>query len=176
VGVVVLLASWSVIGFAGFVDYPHLLRRFDELVGEDSYTTYVVGLDLGLPSPVSRGLWLALGLALVAGVVLLAQSGDERTSFIVAIAASLALTPIVWLHYFALLLVVVALAQPRLGPLWFLPLALVITPGSGHPSPFDTAWALAVVATTVAWATWTSSAEVRRVRAKPPALLEGSRA
>jgi hypothetical protein len=60
--------------------------------------------------------------------------------------------------------------------LWFLPLALAITPGSGHPSPFDTAWALAVVATIVAWATWTSSADVRGVRAETPALLEGNRA
>ena len=172
VGVGVLLLSWAVIGFAGFVDYPHLLRRLDELVGEDSYTTYIVGLDLGLPSLVSRGLWLALGLALVVCVVVLARRGDERTAFIVAVAASLALTPIVWLHYFALLLVVVALAQPRLGPLWFLPLAMVITPGSGHPSPFDTAWALGVVATTVAYATWLSSAEWRRVRIEPAPPLE----
>ena len=170
VGVGVLLLSWAVIGFAGFVDYPHLLRRLDELVGEDSYTTYIVGLDLGLPSLVSRGLWLALGLALVVCVALQARNGDERTAFIVAVAASLALTPIVWLHYFALLLVIVALAQPRLGALWFLPLALFVTPGSGHPSPFDTAWALGVVATTIACATWVSSAEWRRVRVEraPP--------
>ena len=172
VGVGVLLLSWAVIGFAGFVDYPHLLRRLDELVGEDSYTTYIVGLDLGLPSLVSRVLWLALGLALVVCVALLARNGDERTAFIVAVAASLALTPIVWLHYFALLLVIIALAQPRLGALWFLPLALFITPGSGHPSPFDTAWALGVVATTIACATWVSSAEWRRVRVAPAPPVE----
>ena len=81
---------------------------------------------------------------------MLGRRGDERTAFVVAIAASLALTPIVWLHYFALLLVVVALAQPRLGYVWFVPLAMFITPGSGHPSPFDTAWALGVAALTVA--------------------------
>jgi hypothetical protein len=55
----------------------------------------------------------------------------------------------VWLHYFALLLVVVALARPRLGALWFVPLALVITPGSGHPTPVETAVSLAVVAVTI---------------------------
>ena len=60
------------------------------------------------------------------------------------------MTPIVWLHYFALLLVVVALAQPRLGYAWFVPLGMFITPGSGHPSPFDTAWALAIASVTVA--------------------------
>jgi hypothetical protein len=149
IGTGLLLLSWAAIGFAGFVDYPHLLQRLDDLVGEDSYTLYVVGLDLGLPSPVARGLWLLVGSALVAGVVWLGRRGDERTAFILAIAASLALTPIVWLHYFALLLVVVALAQPRLGPVWFVPFALVFTPGSGHPSPFSTAWALGVAAVVV---------------------------
>ena len=66
----------------------------------------------------------------------------------VAIAAALALTPIVWLHYFALLLVVVALAQPRLGLLWFVPLALIVTPGSGEPTPFETSGRLAIAALT----------------------------
>jgi hypothetical protein len=162
VGVVVLLLSWAVIGFAGFVDYPHLLRRLDQLVGEDSYTAYVVGLDLGLPSSVARGLWLVLGLALLACVVLLARSGDERTAFIVAVAASLALTPIVWLHYFALLLVVVALAQPRLGLVWFVPFGMFLTPGSGHPTPFQTSWTLTVAVVTVVLAVRASAGADQR--------------
>ena len=76
-------------------------------------------------------------------MVVLARRGDERTAFILAVAASLVLTPIVWLHYFALLLVVVALAQPRLGFLWFVPLLMVLTPGSGQPTPFETSGTLA---------------------------------
>ncbi len=115
IGAALLLVSWAVIGFAGMTDYPDLARTLEETVGEDSYTVYIVGLDLGLPSPVARGIWLALGLALVAAVVLVGRRGGERSAFVLAIAASLALTPIVWLHYFALLLVVVALAQPTLG-------------------------------------------------------------
>ena len=68
----------------------------------------------------------------------------------VAIAAALALSPIVWLHYFALLLVVVALARPVLGFLWFVPLAMIVTPGSGEPTPFETAWTLGIAVLTVA--------------------------
>jgi hypothetical protein len=149
VGAGLLVLSWAVLGFAGLLDYPDLLRRLEETVGEDSYTAYIVGLDLGLPSPAARAVWLALGLVLVAGIVLVGRRGGEQKAFILAIAASLALTPIVWLHYFALLLVVVALARPRLGALWFVPLALVITPGSGHPTPVETAVSLAVVAVTI---------------------------
>ena len=129
VGAGLLILSWGVIGFAGFLDYPHLLRRLDDFVGEDSYTMYVVGLDLGLPSPVARGLWLAVGLALVVCVVLVGKRGDERTAFIVAIAASLALTPIVWLHYFALLLVVVAVRAAPARPAVVRPLRADRHPG-----------------------------------------------
>ena len=154
VGGALVLASWGVIGFAGFADYPDLLRRLENAVGEDSYTAYIVGLDIGLPSSVARGLWLALGLGLLAAVVVLARRGEERAAFVAAIAASLGLTPIVWLHYFALLVVVVALAQPRLGVLWFVPLAMVLTPGSGHPTQFETAWTLATAAVTIGGALW----------------------
>ena len=115
----------------------------------------------------ARALWLALGLACSRGVVVLGRRGDERTAFVVAIAASLALTPIVWLHYFALLLVVVALAQPRLGLVWFVPLAMVITPGSGHPTPFETAWTLGVAAVVVALSVRASRAEVEPAGVRP---------
>lgn len=152
VGVGLLLVSWGAIGFAGFVDYPNLLRKLEDTVGEDSYTAYIVGLDIGLPSTASRLAWVTIGIALLTCIVVLARWGDERTAFILAIAASLALTPIVWLHYFALLSVVVALAQPRLGLVWFVPLGMFLTPGSGHPSPYQTSWTLAVAALTIALA------------------------
>jgi Glycosyltransferase family 87 len=146
IGLGLLVLSWAAISFAGVADYPDLMRRLEDAVGMDSYTLYIVGLDLGLPSPLARLLWLAVGGALLAAVVVLGRRGDERSAFILAIASALSLTPIVWLHYFALLLLVVALAQPRLGLLWFLPFGMVVTPGSGHPSPFETAATLAIAA------------------------------
>jgi hypothetical protein len=158
VGVVLLATSWAVIGFDGILDYPRILRELETVVGADSYTAYIVGLDLRLPSPLARVAWLGIGLGLVAAVAVLARRGEERKAFVLAIAASLALTPIVWLHYFALLVVVVALARPRLDYVWFIPLLMILTPGSGHPSPFDTAWALVVAAVTVALAVRGSTA------------------
>jgi hypothetical protein len=171
-GAALLLASWAVIGFAGMLDYPALLRKLEETVGDDSYTAYIVALDMGLPSGVARALWLAIGVGLLAWVVLLGRRGDERSAFIAAIAASLALTPIVWLHYFALLLVVVAVAQPRLSLVWFCPLALIVTPGSGHPTPFQTAWTLGTVAVVVALSSRTSMAWVSRAESERDQLVE----
>ena len=78
VGGGMLVASWAVLGFAGFVDYPELLRKLEDTVGGDSYTAYIVGLDLGLPSGVSRAIWLGIGLAILGAVVVLARRGDEQ--------------------------------------------------------------------------------------------------
>jgi len=157
VGGALLVGSWALIGFDGFLDYPSLLRKLEHTVGGDSYTSYIVGLDLGLPSVVARAAWLAIGVAVLVWAVTVARRGDERTAFIIAVAASLALTPIVWLHYFALLSVIVALAQPRLGLVWFVPLGMFLTPGSGHPTTFQTSWTLGVAALTVVLAVRQSS-------------------
>ena len=47
----------------------------------------------------------------------------DRRSLTLVLAAALVLTPIVWQHYLALLIAPIALARPRLSPLWALPLA-----------------------------------------------------
>ena len=156
IGGLLLVLSWAAIGFVGLADYPDLMRRLQDAVGDDSYTLYIAGLDLGLPSPAARALWLGVGLGLLAAVVWAGRRGDERSAFILTVAAALALSPIVWLHYFALLLIVVALAQPTLGLVWFVPLAMVVTPGSGHPTPFETGATLAIAALTIALALRTS--------------------
>jgi hypothetical protein len=155
------LASWTVIGFRGLAEYPDVVRRLQDTVELDAYTTYVVALDAGAPSSVARGIWLVVGLVLLASVVLVARRGGERASFVLAVAAALALSPIVWLHYFALLVVVVAVAQQRLGLVWFVPLAMVLTPGSGHPSPFETSATLAIAVVTIGLALRASPAQAR---------------
>ena len=149
---VLLLLSWAAIGFAGLTGYFDLLRRLEDTIGQDAYTTYVMAVDLGASPGVARALSLAFGLLLLTAVVWTARRGDERSAFILAIAAALALSPLVWLHYFAFLVVVVALAQPRLGVLWFLPLVMFVCPGRGNPTLLETAVALGAAALIIALA------------------------
>ena len=164
------LASWAVIGFDGMLDYPHLLQKLERTVGEDSYTAYIVGQDVGLPSPVARAIWLGARRSRCSSASSSSpDAGTSRRRSSLAIAASLSLTPIVWLHYFALLLVVVAIAQPRLAVVWFVPLAMIVTPGSGQPTPFQTAWTLAIAAVVVAWSV-RASLGGRPREAEAPAL------
>jgi alpha-1,2-mannosyltransferase len=146
-----LVLSWAAVGFRGLADYPDLVRRLTERMDERSYTLYALGVDLGLPEGVAWTLWMALALAILVAVILLARRGDDRRSFVLGLTAAIAFSPIVWLHYFALLLVAVAVARPRLGAVWFLgiPLQLVVTTGVYNGSTLQTAGVLAVAALTV---------------------------
>jgi len=175
-GAVLLVASWAVIGFAGFADYPDLLHRLEETVGVDAYTVRMLALDLGAPESVARGTWLAIGVAFLVAVVLTALRGDERRAFMLTIGAALALSPLVWLHYFALLLVVVALARPTLGLVWIVPLLMLGSPGTGTPTTTEAALALLAAALTLGLALRTPAAQLSSVveTTPPPAVARSA--
>jgi len=72
---------------------------------------------------------VALGAVLVVLVLLVGlRRGSDYGAFAVAFAAALLLSPIVWMHYYVLLVVPIAIAQPRLGVLWLAPLLYWASP------------------------------------------------
>ena len=149
--VAVALAAWAAIGFAGLADYPALAHRLNDVQAPHAYTLYALGLELGLGVALAKIVWLAAGLGALVGCVLLGRRGDDRRSFVLAVVASLALSPIVWLHYFALLLVPLAISRPRFGPAWVLPIALWVVPADGNGrAAWQTALTLVVFSAVVA--------------------------
>jgi hypothetical protein len=144
-----VVGGWAVIGFAGLGDYPALLRVLAAALERDSYTIFALASDLGAPELVARGVGIAVGTATLAGCWILGRRGDDRRSFTLAIVAALLFTPIVWLHYFALLLVPIAIVHKRLSLLWATPLLLwLFLQGFGNGTTFQTAWTLGVAAVT----------------------------
>ncbi len=93
---------------------------------------------LGLGEIAGRVLAIAVGTSLLAWCAVLARRGDEARSFTCAVAATLAWSPIVWLHYLVVLLVPMAIHRPRFTPLWLLPVLLWITPKPGYSEGFET--------------------------------------
>lgn len=126
------LGSWAAIGFEGLADYPRLLRELVELEGEGSYSAFAVLRTLGLPDLAAQTLVVVAGLALIGAAwratTMPGGSREERDrlSLTLVLAAALVMTPILWLHYLGLLVVPIALARPRLSPLWLAPLALTV--------------------------------------------------
>jgi hypothetical protein len=81
-----------------------------------------------------------------------------------ALAAGLAASPIVWIHYFLLLLVPLALTRPRLSALWFVPFAYYPLGESAWPAGDAGKLALALAATLVilTFAVWPAFRAARR--------------
>jgi hypothetical protein len=139
--------GWALIGFGGLRDYPALLRVLAESLEHDSYTIFALAADLGAPDLLARGVAIAVGMATLLGCWTLGRRGDEPRSFTLAILASLLLTPIIWLHYFALLLVPIAIVHKRLSLLWATPLLFwLFVQGFGNGTTFQTAWTLGAAA------------------------------
>ena len=138
IGAVVTFAAWSSIGFAGFSEYPDLLERLSEIQSERSYSLVGMASTLGLSEGIGQVVTLLVGVALLVGCVVLARRGDEERSFTCAVAATLALSPIVWLHYLVLLLVPLAILRPRFSIVWLLPAVLWVSPRPGYAEGYET--------------------------------------
>ena len=149
IGMAVTLGAWALIAFAGLVEYPDLLSRLSDLQSERSYSLVGIAAALGLPSVVGQGVTFAIGLGLLVLCVVYARGGDEVRSFTCAVAATLALSPIVWLHYLVVLLVPMAIARPRFSLLWLLPVLLWVSPKPGYAEGVQTIFPALAAATLV---------------------------
>jgi alpha-1,2-mannosyltransferase len=154
IGAPVTLVAWAIIGFDGLTGYPDLLRRLSEIQSERSYSIVGMAATAGLPDTVGRAATLLVGGALLVGCVFFARRGDEARSFTCAVAATLALSPIVWLHYLVLLLVPLAILRPRFTWLWLLPAVLWVSPKPGYAEGFQTFMPAVVVVIVLVLLLW----------------------
>ena len=133
----IFVGSFAAIGLSTVLDYPAALRAYPESALE-GYSLDVIAEDLGAHPVLARLVMLGVGSVLLAAVIVVGRRGSETRSFVLAIGATLAFTPYVWLHYFALLLVPVAVIRPRVSPIWFVPLGMWwFGAGTGNGSTVD---------------------------------------
>jgi hypothetical protein len=155
VAVGLALVTWAAIGFAGLGHYPGLLRRLADAESTSSYSVVALGVRAHLPLAAARIVSVLVALALLAAAWW--TSRDERrtprdrdvATLTLTLAAALAASPIVWVHYFLLLLVPLALIRPRLSLLWFVPLAYQPLGISTWPAGDARKLAIALAATLV---------------------------
>ena len=121
--------GWAIIGFAGLADYPELLRV---LADARAGARLLARLGRAWRSASGRARRARPRWRVGAGLIALCwregRRGFDERSLALALAAALALSPIVWLHYFVLLLVPIALARRTFGPIWLIPALFWITP------------------------------------------------
>ena len=71
---------------------------------------------------------LAAAVVVAIALIRAGLDGRDRQAIVLAVGLMLVASPLVWSHYFALLVVVLVLVRPRLSALWFLPVVLWACP------------------------------------------------
>lgn len=147
-GLVLNVASWAIVGLGQI----HLFLR---VVGSVTHTFSRWGygmassfMNLGLPNGLATALAVCVSLALIGVCFALARDRTNSSSFVLVIGLALCASPIVWLHYFALLIIPLAIKSPRFGPLWLIPLLFWVCPLT-KPAPWQTALALVAFSGTI---------------------------
>jgi hypothetical protein len=159
---------WAGIGFAGLHGYPHLLSTVSRHEGADSYSVAALVHFLVPSWTAAIGVETAIGV----GVLLLAfvwgRRGRDRDAFALAIVAILVFTPLLEIHYFALLLVVVALYRDRLSAAWLVPLLIWGAPETNNGSGLQRVHVFLVVVAVLALAMsdWRPRVFTRSLRPK----------
>jgi hypothetical protein len=128
-GVVTNLLAWAVVGVNQIGTYLRLSRQVTDALWRGGYSVLAAAHHVGFGRGAGEVLLVAGSLALAAGVVYLGSvKRREGEAMIIAVALMLVASPLVWSHYFVLLLVPLALARPRFDAVWFLPCAMWICP------------------------------------------------
>jgi hypothetical protein len=122
--VVAAAALLAVVPFAPIDDYVDTLRQVRNTFDQDSYSPFGVLMQLGVSDALAHLVMYAIG----GGLLVVTWF---RKSFALAIAAALVLSPIVWLDFYALAAIPLAIARPRLSWVWLLPLLTWGLPSSG---------------------------------------------
>jgi hypothetical protein len=128
-GLALNLLAWGVVGINEIQTYLRLSGKVTDVLWRGGYSMLAVADHLGF----GRGAADALLLAVAAGVGLaLIYVGffrrQEREAMVLAVLLMLVASPLVWSHYFAFLLVPLALTRPRLAAIWAAPILIWACP------------------------------------------------
>jgi hypothetical protein len=169
---VLCLSAWAAIDFRGLESYPHLLATLASAEQAKSYSPLALLLGLGASPLVAEVAVYLAGASFLGAAAVVAyrrRPSSDISAFTLCLVAALLFSPIVWPHYFLLLLVPVGILHKRLSAAWLIPVASWFSPPVKQSD--GTIWivlALLVAAATLIAAHWTAS-DAPEVYADPAA-------
>ena len=130
-----------VLPFTSIDDYLRTLVALGKDFDQDSYSPFGFLVQIGVGEMPARVVTYLLGAALLVMCW-------RRASLGLAVAAALVLSPIVWLDYYAVAAIPLAIVRPRLSAVWFVPLATwgLLSAGIGAGNGWGSARVLIVFA------------------------------
>jgi hypothetical protein len=166
--VLLLGASWAVIGFKGLATYPRLLAADARAFEARSHSILGAVVRAGVASKPAWAIALAVAAAVAIFAVRSAPARDHGW-FAAALGFGLLTSPLLWSHYLVLLLVPMAIGRRGPDRLWALYLCLWLSPFEVPPN-LPQAWlvlgaivALAMLASSRGARSTTRNLDVRLV-------------
>lgn len=147
------LIAWSVVGVSQVHAYRHVVQRVTAIMEHRGYSLINFASHLGAGQTLAYLIMVAVVAGVLAGCLLLGYRGDDRGSLALSIAAAILATPVLWTHYFALAIVPLALARPRLSWGWMLPILFWLCPSTA-PATWQIGLALLINAAVFVSVLW----------------------
>lgn len=126
-----------VVGLQAWLDYPTVLLHLGTLVDVRDLLAPTVWLSELMPPTLARVVVTMAGLGVVAWV---ARRGPQAVSFAVAVAISILITPSLFQHYLALLVLPLLLAMRYAPPLGWVAVAYLLMSGGEQEALGDMVW------------------------------------
>ena len=118
-GVAINLLAWEAVGFSEIHVYLQLSGEVTRALWREGYSITAVAHHLGFGRGGAEGLLFAISAVAAAAVLYVGLiKRRERTALVLAVVLMLLASPLVWSHYFSLLLIPMAFARPRLALAW----------------------------------------------------------
>lgn len=150
VALTVNVAAWSVLGFGQLHAWWHLVTMQTDVLYREGYGLTALAVHFGANRAVGTLLQLvAIGLVVFA-CIRLVRHKRETQAFALAVVLMVVSSPLVDNHYFAFLIVPLAITEPWLSPAWAIGLLLWLCPATGVAA-WQIAFAWATLAGATAW-------------------------
>jgi hypothetical protein len=125
------LIAWVIVGPAELHAFLSLSSSVSAALYRDGYGVAAFAADIGFGRGVGIALEVLLSLSVALACLRSARRGQDHHALTLTILLMLLASPLVWNHYFALIMVPLAIARPRFGWVWLGPVVLLVCPDDG---------------------------------------------
>jgi hypothetical protein len=140
------LFAWVLVGFNRIPTYIRLEGEDVRALWRGGYSLLALAHHFGLSRNDGYLMLVLVGVALALAVVHRGlRRGDDRQTLVLAVGLMLLASPLVWIHYFVLLAVPLAISRPRFSALWLLPTLMWLLPPATSVSAWQFALAWVIV-------------------------------
>lgn len=155
-GTIANAVAFSILGFDQISRYLHDASKVSGAFFRHAYTPIALALHAGAGTTAADLVGVIVALVAAGACVWAGRRRGDLAALTLAIALMWLASPVLWMHYFALILVPLAIVRPRLDRAWALPIVLIAC-GSRSTQAWQIVLVMAIIGVMVAWILRTGS-------------------